>query len=213
MSDNITPDRLRYERQLWEEGYTRVMGLDEVGRGCLAGPVVAAGVMLKPGSTIPAVRDSKLIELKEREELAEIIKDKALYWTIQHGEVEEIEEINILWASIAAMQKCEEEQGGDPDYLLVDGNRYTGGMVPHNCIIKGDDRSMSIAAASILAKVYRDRLMKNLHEEYPYYGWITNVGYPTGEHYRGLKEYGYTIHHRRNFNLRTDKPFEETVSG
>ncbi len=159
------------EQQLWGEGFNRVMGLDEVGRGCLAGPVVAAGVILRPGTTIKGVRDSKKLTEKERVELAEIIKSESLFWTVKEGSLEEIERLNILWASLHTMQKCVEESGADPDYLLVDGNRYTTSLIPYTCVVKGDDKSVSIGAASILAKVYRDELMKKLDKEFPEFGW------------------------------------------
>lgn len=198
-------DRLRFENQLWQEGYSRVMGLDEVGRGCLSGPVVAAGVIFEPGTDIPAIQDSKTLTLKERIELTEVIKSGAAFWSIKWCTPEEIDELNILWASIKAMQKCAEADGADPDYLLVDGNHFGSSMYPHTCIIKGDDRSMSIGAASILAKVYRDKWMIKLHKDYPHFGWDTNVGYPTKKHFEGLRKYGITKYHRRSFRLRTDK--------
>ena len=200
--------RLQFENQLWGEGYQRVMGLDEVGRGCLSGPVVAAGVIFEKGTFIDEIRDSKTLGLEERTELSEIIKSEAAFWTIQWCTPEEIDELNILWASIKAMQKCAEAEGAEPDYLLVDGNRYGSSIYPHTCIIKGDDRSMSIAAASIIAKVYRDEWMIKLHDEYPKYGWDTNVGYPTRQHYKGLQEFGITRYHRRSFRLRTEKEWE-----
>ena len=180
------------EQQLWGEGFNRVMGLDEVGRGCLAGPVVAAGVILRPGTTIKGVRDSKKLTEKERVELAEIIKSESLFWTVKEGSLEEIERLNILWASLHTMQKCVEESGADPDYLLVDGNRYTTSLIPYTCVVKGDDKSVSIGAASILAKVYRDELMKKLDKEFPEFGWKKNVGYPTPVHKKALIEHGYT---------------------
>lgn len=198
-------DRLKFERQLWREGFERIIGLDEVGRGCLAGPVVAAGVVFEKGTDIPEIRDSKGIREKERIELSERIKEEALYWSVQEGSIEEINELNILWASLYTMQKCVDAIDPSPDYLLVDGNRYLTSMIPHTCLVKGDDRSMSIAAASILAKVYRDDLMKKLHETYPEYGWDSNVGYPTAPHKKALKIHGYTEYHRTTFNLGTEK--------
>jgi len=199
--------RLYFEKKLWGEGYKRIMGMDEVGRGCLCGPVVAAGVIFKPGSSIKEIKDSKSLNVDDRVKLSNVIKNRASFWTIQQCSPREIDNLNILWASIKAMQKCSDTEGANPDYLLVDGNRFGSTIFPYTCITKGDDRSMSIAAASILAKVYRDNLMKNLHEKYPHYGWKTNVGYPTKEHYRGLKTYGITKYHRRSFRLKTDKEF------
>lgn len=203
-------DRYQFENNLWQQGYQRIMGLDEVGRGCLCGPVVAAGVILKPSSTLSEdVADSKSIDEPTRLRLAEEIKEKAIYWSIQQCSPQEIDEINILKASIRAMIRCSEADGANPDYLLVDGNRFTSSVIPHSCIIKGDDKSVSIAAASILAKVHRDRLMRKLHEEYPHFGWKTNVGYPTKEHFEGLKNHGYTKHHRQSFKLRTEKIYKK----
>ena len=181
------------------------MGLDEVGRGCLAGPVVAAGVVFEPETDIPEIRDSKTIGEEERITLSERIKEEAVAWSIQEGSIEEINKLNILWASLHTMQKCVDAVEQTPDYLLVDGNRYISSLIPYTCLVKGDDRSMSIAAASILAKVYRDELMKELHEKFPEYGWETNVGYPTKVHKEGLKEFGYTKYHRISFRLGTKK--------
>jgi len=204
-------NRIHFEQILWDEGLERVMGLDEVGRGCLAGPVVAAGVIFKPGTFDGAIRDSKALSLKERLKLSQLIQEKAGYWTIQWCLPREIDELNILHASLEAMKKCSEQPDACPDYLLVDGNKFSAGNIPHKCIVKGDDRSMSIAAASIIAKVYRDRWMQQLHDEFPYYSWNTNVGYPTADHYEGLKEYGATKYHRQSFKLRTDKKITDIL--
>lgn len=207
--NNQTVDRYFYESKLWGENYRRVMGLDEVGRGCLCGPVVAAGVILEPGSALDTrIADSKTIKESVRKELSEYIKQNALFWTVQSCSVKEIDKLNILHASLKAMNRCADADGANPDFLLVDGNRYTDSLTPHTCIVKGDDRSVTIAAASILAKVYRDDYMKQLHQEFPYFGWNKNVGYPTKEHFKGLEENGYTIHHRRSFRLRTDQPYK-----
>lgn len=207
---DVATDRYRFEKQLWDEGFQRVMGLDEVGRGCLCGPVVAAGVILNPGSAENlGLKDSKKIKKLNREELSKRIKEESLFWTVQSCSPAEIDEINILHASLKAMAKCTESEGASPDYLLVDGNKSPATMLPHSCLVKGDDRSASIAAASILAKVYRDKLMEKLHETYPVFGWDRNVGYPTKEHFAGLVKHGYTKHHRMSFKLRTDKKFEE----
>ncbi|MEX2456329.1 MAG: ribonuclease HII [Balneolaceae bacterium] len=205
-------NKYHFEEILWEEGYKRIMGLDEVGRGCLSGPVVAAGVILKPGTTLPFdVRDSKKIQLKERKEFAEIIKREALFWSIQKCSPKVIDSINILNASIKAMQKCADQPTATPDYLLIDGNRFGTTLIPHKCIIKGDDKSASIGAASILAKVYRDNLMKQLHKEFPQFGWNSNVGYPTKSHFKGLNSHGVTEHHRKSFRLRTSKIYKSPV--
>ncbi len=206
ISENI--DRLHFENQLWSEGFKRIMGLDEVGRGCLAGPVVAAGVIFDQGIYIPEIRDSKTIPFDEREDLFEEIKSRSSFWTIQEGSRTLIDDINILWASIKTMQECAENSDGSPDYLLVDGNRYTTSLTPYTCLVKGDNRSMSIGAASILAKVHRDRLMKKLHQDFPEFGWDQNVGYPTPLHKNALKKFGYTVHHRMSFKLGTNKVYK-----
>ena len=197
--------RLEIERTLWQEGFRRIMGLDEVGRGCLAGPVVAAGVILDPNSPIEGIQDSKKLSLSERMRLSKEIKKKALYWTIQEGDIAMIERLNILWASLETMNNCATSTGANPDYLLVDGNRYVPTLLAHQCIVKGDSKSASIGAASIIAKVYRDELMASLHKEFPEYGWDNNVGYPTNAHRQALKKYGYTPVHRTSFSLGTTK--------
>lgn len=209
LNTSDTPNRIRYERKLWDENFKRVMGLDEVGRGCLSGPVVAAGVIFTPGTYIREIKDSKKLSLKDRKVLAAQIKEEAAFWTIQHCSSSEIDALNILHASIKAMNKCAEADGAHPDYLLVDGNHFSSGLCPHQCIVGGDNRSMSIAAASIIAKVHRDEWMIALHERYPYYGWDTNVGYPTAKHFEGLQKHGATRYHRQSFNLRTNKMLQE----
>ncbi len=197
--------RLEIERTLWQEGFRRVMGLDEVGRGCLAGPVVAAGVILDPNNPIEGIQDSKKLSLSERLRLSKEIKKKALYWTIQEGDLAMIDRLNILWASLETMNSCATSTGANPDYLLVDGNRYVPTLLAHQCIVKGDSKSASIGAASIIAKVYRDELMAGLHLEFPEYRWDNNVGYPTNAHRQALKKYGYTPVHRTSFSLGTTK--------
>ena len=197
--------RLEIERTLWQEGFRRIMGLDEVGRGCLAGPVVAAGVILDPNNPIDGIQDSKKLSLSERLRLSKEIKKKALYYTIQEGDLAMIDRLNILWASLETMNSCATSTGANPDYLLVDGNRYVPTLLAHQCIVKGDRKSASIGAASIIAKVYRDELMASLHLEFPEYGWDNNVGYPTNAHRQALKKYGYTPVHRTSFSLGTTK--------
>jgi ribonuclease HII len=205
----MNKDRTKIEKKLWSVGFKRVMGLDEVGRGCLSGPVVAAGVIFKEGVQINGIKDSKQISEKQRFILEEEIKEKALFFTVQEGTLREIFELNILWASINTMKKCAEDNDANPDYLLIDGNRYTSSFIPHTCIIKGDDKSISIGAASILAKNYRDRYMKRLHKNYPEFDWDKNVGYPTPKHKKALQEFGITPHHRLGFNLGTEKKYKK----
>lgn len=205
-----TPDSFFFEKKLWNEGFEKVMGLDEVGRGCLAGPVVAAGVMLRPGAAIPGISDSKQLSAKKRRDLAAAIKSNCLCWTVACCDIEEIRILNILKASLKAMEKCVGSAAPAPDYLLVDGNQSLPSLlVPSTSVIKGDALSASIGAASILAKVYRDEYMAKLHLEYPEFGWDRNVGYPTAEHYRALADYGITPHHRTSFRLRTTLVYPE----
>jgi ribonuclease HII len=188
-----------FEARLWAQGFTRIMGLDEVGRGCLAGPVVAAGVIFHPDRIPAGIDDSKKLSAERRADLAVAIREYAVYSAVAESDVAEIGRLNILWASLKAMSRCAEAPGADPDYLLVDGNRYSASLIPHTCIVKGDARSVSIAAASILAKEYRDDLMRRLHEAHPEYGWDRNVGYPTPEHRRALARHGPSTWHREGF--------------
>lgn len=202
-------DNFTYERTLWQQGYQHIMGLDEVGRGCLAGPVVAAGVILPKDFSVAGITDSKTIPEHKRDVLAELIKEKALAYSICLCSPKEVDELNIYWASYAAMDKCISTSEIKPEYALVDGNRFPSKhILPYTCIVKGDSKSVSIGAASILAKVHRDKLMRTLHNEFPWYGWDTNVGYATKKHYAGLAEKGITMHHRRSFKLGTEKLYE-----
>lgn len=203
-------DQLYFEKRLWGEGYKRIMGLDEVGRGCLAGPVVAAGVILDKNNIPVGITDSKQIKTHaQRCDIAKLIKEKALYWVIQSCEPAEIDAINILRASLFAMKKCVQSAHAETDYLLIDGNKAIDSLIPQKTIIKGDLKSASIGAASILAKVYRDELMYQMHKKYPYYCWDKNVGYPTIAHYNGLSTHGITSLHRRSFNLKTTLEYSE----
>ena len=178
-------------------------GLDEVGRGCLAGPVVAAAVILPPDYTHPLLTDSKQLTRDQRNQLKIEIERDALAWAIAEASCAEIDEINILQASFLAMHRAVDQLLIKPEHLLVDGNRFVPyPMLPHTCITKGDSLFLSIAAASVLAKTYRDDLMTRLAEEIPHYGWETNVGYPTIHHRRALNEKGPTVHHRQTFRLR-----------
>ncbi len=199
-------DPYYFENKLWKEGFRRVMGLDEVGRGCLAGPVVAAGVILDPNVRIPGISDSKKLGAVARRTIAEQIKSRSIWWMVARCERDEIDALNILQASLKAMAKCVEKTDPKPDYLLIDGNRgIASALIPSLTIIKGDELSASIGAASILAKVYRDDYMASLHREYPEFGWDRNVGYPTAMHYKALQEFGATPHHRTTFRLGTER--------
>lgn len=177
-------------------------GLDEVGRGCLAGPVVAAAVVLPGDYTHPLLNDSKQLTKSQREQLRDEITRDALAWAIAEVSNIEIDEINILQASFLAMHRAVDQLAVLPEHLLVDGNRFVPyPMIPHTCIVKGDAHFLSIAAASVLAKTYRDDLMSRLAERFPAYGWESNVGYPTLHHRRAIKQYGSTPHHRMSFRL------------
>lgn len=177
-------------------------GCDEAGRGCLCGPVVAAAVILDHNFSINNVKDSKLLTVKQRLDLESMIKEQAVAYAVAEVEVDVIDRHNILNASIHAMHKAIENLGIIPELILVDGNRfYPYNFIPHQCIVKGDGKYLSIAAASILAKNHRDRLMLRLHEQFPQYGWNTNMGYATRDHRAALAKYGPTIHHRKSFRL------------
>lgn len=177
-------------------------GCDEAGRGCLAGPVYAAAVILPPGFSDPILDDSKKLNARTREKLRVMVEREALSFAIGVAEVEEIDRINILNASILAMQRAVEKLKPQPVHLLVDGNRFKPlEKIPHSCIVKGDGIYASIAAASILAKTHRDEYMESLHNLYPSYGWNRNMGYPTREHRKAILESGPTGHHRRSFRL------------
>jgi ribonuclease HII len=178
-------------------------GCDEVGRGCLAGPVVAAAVILPKDFEHNLVRDSKTLKPKERELAEDYIHAHAIDFAIAEVSHTEIDQINILNASYLAMHRAISQLKCQPDLLLIDGNRFKAyGDVPHECIIKGDNKFYSIAAASILAKNYRDALMMRLAKEYPHYGWASNVGYPSKAHRQAIMEHGLTPYHRKSFKLK-----------
>ncbi|MBM3921474.1 MAG: ribonuclease HII [Sphingomonadales bacterium] len=177
-------------------------GTDEAGRGCLAGPVVAAAVILPPDFHHPLLNDSKQVSKKHRVELRPVIENAAVSWQVAFCSPEEIDQINILNASILAMHRAIEGLTVTPKHILVDGNRFKPfGKIPHTTIIKGDSRYVSIAAASILAKTHRDELMEKLHIEYPEYGWDKNAGYPTEKHREAIAALGATLYHRKTFTL------------
>jgi len=193
---------LALERRLWSSGYTHVAGLDEAGRGCLAGPVVAAAVVLPPEAEIVGVADSKRLSANNRERALHEIERQALSVSVGVCSPQEIDRLNILHAAMEAMRRAASNCQPGPDFLLIDGNRcFPDSRWPYETIVKGDDKSQVIAAASIVAKVTRDRMMRQLHEEYPDYGWDSNVGYPTKQHYAALEAHGTTPHHRQSFRL------------
>jgi len=177
-------------------------GCDEAGRGCLAGPVYAAAVILKPRFSHPLLNDSKKLSEKQREQLRPIIEEKALAWSVASVSAAEIDQINILQASFLAMHRAVEGLKLKPEFLLIDGNRFNPyPEIQHSCEIKGDGRFKSIAAASILAKTHRDEAMARLAEEYPQYHWLSNKGYPTKAHREAIRNYGPSPWHRNSFQL------------
>ncbi|MEF3079939.1 ribonuclease HII [Winogradskyella poriferorum] len=177
-------------------------GTDEAGRGCLAGPVTAAAVILPSDFVNTILNDSKQLSGKKRMLLKPIIEAKSLSYGIQHVFEDEIDSINILNASIKAMHGSIEQLTIEPDYIIVDGNKFKPyNSIPYKTIIKGDGKYLNIAAASILAKTYRDLYMEKIHEEFPMYNWKKNKGYPTKEHRLAIEKYGVTKYHRKSFRL------------
>ena len=181
-------------------------GCDEAGRGCLSGPVFAAAVILPPNFECKELNDSKQISEKTRNELRVIIESEAISYAVASCSPEEIDEINILWASVEAMHRAIAKLGLTPQHILVDGNRFKPFKnIPHTCVVKGDAKFMSIAAASVLAKTYRDEHMTALHHGFPNYGWDRNKGYPTQTHREAIERCGITCHHRMTFKLIQNK--------
>lgn len=190
---------MQHELDFKAHDNSRIAGVDEVGRGPLAGPVVAAAVILDPAHPIEGLADSKVLSEKRREALAEIIRDKALAWALGRAEVEEIDELNILHASLLAMRRAVEALKVKPDHALIDGNRCPDLPCTAEAIVKGDSKVAAISAASILAKVARDNEMIDMDEKYPGYGLAGHKGYPTKAHIQALGELGVTVIHRRSF--------------
>ena len=177
-------------------------GIDEAGRGCLAGPVTAAAVIMPKSFELSTVDDSKKLSHEQRLELRYVIEKEALAYSVVHISHQVIDQINILQATFKAMHQCVDELSIRPELLLIDGNRFPAYLgIIHQCIVKGDAKYQSIAAASILAKTYRDEYMEKLHRKHPQYGWISNKGYPTNKHRSAIKEFGPTIYHRTSFTL------------
>ena len=188
----------------WSNQYIEA-GCDEVGRGCLCGPVVAAAVILDANFDQKLINDSKKLSFKTRLELDSYIKDNVIDFGIAELSPEFIDQHNILNASIHAMHRALDQLKTRPELILVDGNKFHSyNYIPHQCVIKGDSKILSIAAASILAKNYRDQMMIQLHEEFPEYGWNKNMGYATKTHREALKKYGPTKYHRKSFRLEYD---------
>ena len=184
-------------------------GCDEAGRGCLAGPVFAAAVVLPDNFKNELLNDSKKLTEKQRDGLRKVIEKEALSWAVATVNAQEIDDINILNASFLAMHRAIEKLNITPDYLLIDGNRFKPyKKIPHHCIIKGDGKYLSIAAASILAKTHRDEFMKKIDIEYPDYLWKKNKGYPTLQHKMAIQKHGFTPYHRRTFNANIQTKLE-----
>lgn len=204
MSSDASTISLDYERELWTKGKRLVAGVDEAGRGPLAGPVVAAAVVFEPEFIIPEVDDSKVLPEAIREALYSQIMDHAISVGIGVVDHTTIDEINILNATFRAMHLAIEQLVVTPDHLLIDGNRFDGGTIPFTTIIDGDALSFSIAAASIVAKVTRDKLMIEFEAQFPGYGFAKHKGYATREHCDAIRRLGYSAIHRRSFTLSTD---------
>jgi len=180
-------------------------GCDEAGRGCLAGPVVAAAVILPPDFKNELLDDSKKLSDKQRYTLRDIIEKEALSYAVAYVPETKIDEINILWASVLAMHQSLDELKLRPEHIIIDGNKFKPYHdIPYQTVVKGDGKYLSIAAASILAKTYRDDYMLDLHQQHPQYGWDSNKGYPTKKHRQAIKDTGATVHHRKSFNLLGD---------
>ena len=187
------------ENEIYAEGFSLICGVDEAGRGPLAGPVYAAAVILPRDAVIEGLNDSKKLTEKKREALFDVITERALTYGIASASVEEIEELNILNATFLAMNRAMEKLDPVPELALIDGNRNTGIAMPSRCVVKGDSRCADIAAASILAKVSRDRYMLTLADKYPQYHFEQHKGYGTKLHYEALREYGPSPEHRPSF--------------
>ncbi len=185
-------------------------GCDEAGRGPLAGPVFAAAVILPKDFHHPLLNDSKKMTEKHRDIVREVIEKEAISWAVEEISAAEIDELNILWASVTGMQRAVLRLTPKPEFLLIDGNKFrpfdTYGTSDYQTIVKGDATYASIAAASVLAKTHRDEFMRKLALEYPQYGWERNMGYPTPEHIQAIKKYGYTPYHRMSFHPKELEP-------
>jgi ribonuclease HII len=190
---------LRFETSLWTEGVTHVAGVDEAGMSPLAGPVAAAAVILAPGTRIPEVDDSKRLDAETRERLAPVIRQRAVAWAVAFAEVDEIDRVNIYWAGLGAMRRAIVALTPTAQHLLIDGRKLNDVPLPQQRIVGGDGRSLSIAAASILAKTARDARMRELDARFPGYGFAQHKGYPVAEHVRALGKLGACPVHRRSF--------------
>ncbi len=183
-------------------GFLLEAGTDEAGRGCLAGPVVAAAVILPKDFSHPLLNDSKQLSEKNRQLLKPIIEEKAIAYAVSFVFQDEVDKINVLQASITGMHRAIEALEVTPEFIIVDGDKFRNYKeIPHKTIVKGDAKYLSIAAASVLAKTYRDEYMKKIHQEFCEYNWQKNKGYPTKEHRDAIRKFGATLHHRKSFKL------------
>jgi ribonuclease HII len=187
-------------------GFALEAGTDEAGRGCLCGPVVAAAVILPQNFEHPFLNDSKQLTEKQRRELRPFIEENALCFGVSFVDEKEVDQINVLQASITGMHRSVAQLKPLPEYIIVDGNKFKPyNKIPHQTIVKGDAKYLSIAAASVLAKTYRDEFMEKIHQEYPMYHWKQNKGYPTKQHREAIREFGITKYHRKTFKLLPDQ--------
>ena len=181
-------------------------GTDEAGRGCLSGPVVAAAVILPADFEHPFLNDSKQLSEKQRKELKPFIEENALAFGVCFVDEKEVDKINVLQASITGMQRAISQLNPQPEFIIVDGNKFKSYKeIPHETIVKGDAKYLSIAAASVLAKTYRDEFMEKIHQEFPMYNWKQNKGYPTKQHRNAIREFGITDYHRKTFRLLSEQ--------
>lgn len=186
-------------------GFKLEVGTDEAGRGCLAGPVVAVAVILPTDFKHPLLNDSKKLTEKQRDLLVPIIESEAIAFAVSFVDANEVDEINVLQASIIGMHRAIAQLKTVPEFIIVDGNKFKPYLeIPYETIIKGDGKYLSIAAASVLAKTYRDRFMSRIHEEFPMYHWDQNKGYPTKKHRQAIKDFGACEYHRKSFRLLPD---------
>ncbi|MBL4643514.1 MAG: ribonuclease HII [Flavobacteriaceae bacterium] len=187
-------------------GFVLEAGTDEAGRGCLCGPVVAAAVILPEDFEHPFLNDSKQLTEKQRKELKPFIEKEALSFGVAFVDEKEVDQINVLQASITGMHRSVAQLNPMPEYIIVDGNKFRSfKKIPHETIVKGDAKYLSIAAASVLAKTYRDEFMEKIHQEFPMYNWKQNKGYPTKQHREAIREFGITKYHRKTFRLLPDQ--------
>ncbi|WP_298782312.1 ribonuclease HII [uncultured Polaribacter sp.] len=183
-------------------GFLLEVGADEAGRGCLSGPVVAAAVILPENFKHPFLNDSKQLSEKKRDQLRLIIEEKAVAFGVSFVWQDEVDKINVLQASITGMHRAIDQLKITPEFIIVDGNKFKNyNKIPYETIVKGDAKYLSIAAASVLAKTYRDEYMQKIHQEFPMYNWAKNKGYPTKEHRNAIRQFGATNYHRKSFKL------------